>query len=95
MTRKRKPRRGRPPKRESERKNRYVTLPLEASRLKAYKEAAAKGFKGNLADFLRAAADDLAARLDGEAREREQERAAFWREIAALLRDKLGQPPEA
>jgi hypothetical protein len=54
---------GRPPKKASERKSRYVTLPLENSRLRAYKAAAAAGFAGNLASFLRAAADELAARL--------------------------------
>jgi hypothetical protein len=40
-----------------------VTLPLEKKRLDAYKEAADAGFKGNLAAFLRAAADALAAQI--------------------------------
>jgi hypothetical protein len=62
MARKRK-KTGRPPKRASERKSKYVTLPLEKKRLEAYKQAADKGFKGNLAAFLRAAADALAASL--------------------------------
>jgi hypothetical protein len=63
---------GRPPKKASERKTKYVTLPLEKSRLKAYKGAAAKGFKGNLAAFLRAAADALAVQLEREEKRRER-----------------------
>jgi hypothetical protein len=54
---------GRPPKRASDRKSTYVNVPIEKARLKTYKAAAAKGFKGNLAAFLRAAADALAAQL--------------------------------
>jgi hypothetical protein len=54
---------GRPPKRASERKSTYVNVPIEKARLKVYRAAAAKGFKGNLAAFLRAAADALAAQL--------------------------------
>ena len=54
---------GRPPKRPSERKNQYVSLSVEKVRMKAYRDAAAAGFSGNLANFLRAAADALAAQL--------------------------------
>ena len=54
---------GRPPKRASERKSRYVSLPVEKARLQAYQDAAAKDFKGNLSDFLRTAADKLAEQL--------------------------------
>jgi hypothetical protein len=54
---------GRPPKKARERKSRYLSFPIEKARVQAYKDAAAKGFKGNVADFLRAAADALAAQL--------------------------------
>jgi hypothetical protein len=72
-----KPRTRRTPKRVSARKGRYVTLPLEKARFDLYKEAAAKGFKGNLAGFLRAAADDLAARLTATETQLTRERDAF------------------
>jgi hypothetical protein len=72
-----KPRSGRTPKRAGDRKSRYVTLPLEKARLDLYNQAAAKGFKGNLAAFLRAAADDLAARLGASEKQLERERDAF------------------
>jgi hypothetical protein len=55
---------GRPPKRRSERKSAYVNVSVEKLRLKTYKAAAAKGFKGNLSNFIRAACDALAAQLD-------------------------------
>jgi hypothetical protein len=54
---------GRPPVKASERKSRYVSFPLSRAQLKAYKLAAAAGFKGNLASFLRAAADALSEKL--------------------------------
>ncbi|HET6324809.1 MAG TPA: hypothetical protein VFG04_08920 [Planctomycetaceae bacterium] len=54
---------GRPPKKASERKSRYVSFPVEKTRLKAYREAAKGSFKGKLAKFLRAAADALAEKL--------------------------------
>jgi hypothetical protein len=55
---------GRPPKRPSERKSTYVNVSVEKSRLKTYKAAAGKGFKGNLSNFIRAACDALAAQLE-------------------------------
>jgi hypothetical protein len=55
---------GRPPKKASERKSRFLSFGVNKSRLKAYQDAAAKGFKGNVSDFLRAAADALAAQLE-------------------------------
>lgn len=55
---------GRPPKKASERKSRFLSFGVDKSRLKAYQDAAAKGFKGNVSDFLRAAADALAAQLE-------------------------------
>ncbi len=73
----RKPRTGRPLKSARERESRYVTLPLGKARLDLYKEVAAKGFKGNLAAFLRAAADDLAARLGATDKQLKRERDAF------------------
>jgi hypothetical protein len=72
-----KPRSGRTPKRAGDRKSRSVTLPLEKARLDLYNQAAAKGFKGNLTAFLRAAADDLAARLGATEKQLKRERDAF------------------
>jgi hypothetical protein len=92
--RKVKKRMGRPPVKASERRNRWVSFPLSNAQLKAYRAAAALGFKGDLAAFLRAAADRMAAQVAGEGKQLKQERAAFWREVAELLRDKLGEPPE-
>jgi hypothetical protein len=63
MARKRKARMGRPPKRPSERKSRFLSFGVDKARLKTYQDAAAKGFAGNVSDFLRAAADALAAQL--------------------------------
>jgi hypothetical protein len=54
---------GRPPKKASERKSRFLSFGVDKSRLKAYQDAAGNGFKGNVSDFLRAAADALAAQL--------------------------------
>jgi hypothetical protein len=77
-----KPRTGRAPKRAGERKSRYVTLSLGKARLDLYIRAAAKGFKGNLAAFLRAAADDLAARLGATEKQLKRERDAFRSAVA-------------
>jgi hypothetical protein len=54
---------GRPPKHPSDRKSHSVSFMVEPGRLDAYRSAAANGFNGNLADFLRAAADTLVTRL--------------------------------
>jgi len=67
---------------------RYIPLIVSRSQLKAYRAAAEKGFNGNLSNFLRAAADALAADI---ARRPEPDRTAFWREVAQLLRHK---PPK-
>jgi hypothetical protein len=63
MARKRKARMGRPPKKRSERKGRYVSVPVERARLAAYRAAAKAGYKGVVTDFIRAACDALAAQL--------------------------------
>lgn len=57
---------GRPPKKASERKGRFLSFGVDKAQLKAYKAAAEKGFKGNVSDFLRAAANALAAQLERE-----------------------------
>jgi hypothetical protein len=77
MQGKRKARMGRPPKRPSERKSTYVNVPVEKSRLKAYQAAAKVGFKGVVTDFIRAACDDLAARLTATETQLKRERDAF------------------
>ena len=60
----RKKKMGRKPIKASERKSRYIPFLVSKAQLKAYKAAADKGFKGVLSDFLRAAADALAAQLE-------------------------------
>jgi hypothetical protein len=57
---------GRPPKRPSERKSGYLSFNVEKPRRRAYQAAADERFNGNLSDFLRAAADALAAQLERE-----------------------------
>jgi hypothetical protein len=47
-----------------ERRNRHIHSFVSRAELKAYQEAAAKGFNGSLAAFLRAAADALAAEIE-------------------------------
>ncbi len=54
---------GRPPKKSKDRKSRYVSFPVEKSRLKIYREASKVQHKGKLARFLRDAADALSAQL--------------------------------
>jgi hypothetical protein len=66
MARKRKARMGRPPKRASERKSGYLSFHVEKPRLEAYQNAAEAKFKGNVSDFLRAAADALAEQIANE-----------------------------
>jgi hypothetical protein len=68
--------------------SRYIPLIVSRSQFKAYRAAAEKGFNGNLSNFLRAAADALAADIQQRP---EPDRTAFWREVARLLRDK---PPK-
>jgi hypothetical protein len=66
----------------------------------AYKAAAALGFKGNVSDFIRAACDDLAARLTATEKELKVERTAFLHAVADPLaahleRDKPpAEPPK-
>jgi hypothetical protein len=67
---------------------RYIPLIVSRSQLNAYRAAAEKGFNGNLSNFLRAAADALAANIQQRP---EPDRTAFWREVAQLLRHK---PPK-
>jgi hypothetical protein len=55
---------GRPRKKASERKSRFLSFGVDKAELKAYQSAAAIGFNGNVSDFLRAAADALAAQLE-------------------------------
>jgi hypothetical protein len=54
---------GRPPKRPSERKSGYLSFNVEKTRRQAYQAAADDKFHGNLSDFLRTAADAMAAEL--------------------------------
>jgi hypothetical protein len=55
---------GRPPKRASDRKSRFLSFGVDKKRLQAYRDAAAgEQFGGNVSDFLRAAADALATQL--------------------------------
>jgi hypothetical protein len=61
---------GRPPKPKSVRKSRFLSFGVDKGQLKSYREAAALGFKGNVSDFLRAAADALAAQLKPPADEK-------------------------
>jgi hypothetical protein len=80
MAKKRKPpidRPARAPKRASERKGRILSFGVDKSRLKAYQDAAAIGFEGEISDFLRAAADDLAGRLLATEKQLKRERGAF------------------
>jgi hypothetical protein len=77
MPRKRKVGPGRPQKRARQRKSRFLSFGVDKSRLKAYQTAAAKGFKSNVSDFLRAAADDLASRLNVTETQLKRERHAF------------------
>jgi len=78
----------RPPARVRERKLRILTVSVDKARLKKYQDAAARGFRGNISDFLCAAADALVVRLAENEKELERGRTAFWREVARLLNDK-------
>lgn len=71
----------------SGRDSRYIPLIVSRSQFKAYRAAADKGFNGNVSNFLRAAADALAADIEQQP---EPDRTAFWREVAQLLR----KPPK-
>jgi hypothetical protein len=68
--------------------SRYIPLTVSRSQFRAYRVAAAKGFNGNLSNFLRAAADALAADIEQRP---EPDRTDFWREVARALR---GKPPK-
>jgi hypothetical protein len=87
----------RPPVRVRERKLRILTVSVDKARLKKYQDAAARGFRGNISDFFRAAADALAAQLAAQLAENEKEleqgRTDFWRGVAKLLNDKPPQMP--
>ena len=87
----------RPPVRVRERRQRILSVSVDKARLKKYQEAAAKEFRGNISDFLRAAADalvvQLAAQLAENEKELEQGRTAFWRGVAQLLNDKPPRIP--
>jgi thioredoxin-like negative regulator of GroEL len=76
---------GLPQKRASKRKSRLLSFPVNKAQLKAYQQAASVGFKGDVADFLRAAADDLAARLAATETQLKRERSAFLRAAADAL----------
>jgi hypothetical protein len=64
---------GRRPKKASERKSQYIPFLVSKAQLKAYKAAADEGFKGNVSDVLRAAADALAAQLVATAKQTKRE----------------------
>jgi len=75
----------------SEHNSRYIPLSVSRSQFRAYRAAADKRFNGNLSNFLRAAADALAADIEQQP---ESDRTAFWREVAQLLRDTPPEPPK-
>jgi hypothetical protein len=79
----------------SERKDQYIPFLVSRAQLKAYKAAAAIGFRGNVADFIRAACDDLAARIAATEPQLKVERTAFLRAAADALVAHLerGKPP--
>ena len=81
---------GRPPKKAIDRKSRFLSFGVDKTRLKMYQEAAAAGFKGNVSDFLRAAADALAAQLVTTAKQSKRERG----ERDALRRDEDDAPEQ-
>jgi hypothetical protein len=83
----------------SERKDQYIPFLVSRAQLKAYKAAAAIGFQGNVPDFIRAACDDLAARIAATEPQLKRERSAFLRAaadalVAHLEREKAPPPPK-
>jgi len=82
----------RPPVRVPKRKLRIVSFSVDRARLKKYQDAAARGFRGNISDFFRAAADALVVQLSENKKELEQGRTEFWRSVAKLLND-IEVPP--
>jgi hypothetical protein len=89
---------GHRPTKAAGRKDQYIPFLVSRAQLKAYKAAAVIGFKGNLSDFLRAAAHDLAARLAANEKDLRRERSAFLLAAADALaahpkRDKPPTPP--
>ncbi len=69
----------------SERKDRSIPFLVSRAQVKAYKAAAAIGFKGIVHDFIRAACDDLAARIAATEPQLKVERTAFLRAAADAL----------
>jgi hypothetical protein len=90
-----KTRTGRQATKASERKDQYIPILVSRSQLKTYKAAAAIGFKGKVPDFIRAACDDLAARIAATEPQLKVERSAFLRAAADALVAHLerGKPP--
>lgn len=73
---------------------RILSVSVDKSRLKKYQHAAARGFHGNISDFLRAAADAFVVTLAENEKELENGRTAFWRGVAKLLNDKPPRIPK-
>jgi len=69
------------------RKLRILSVSVDKARLQKYQDAAVRGFRGNISDFLRAAADALVVQLAENEKELDQLRSEFWRNVAELLND--------
>jgi hypothetical protein len=92
LPQKRKASMARPPVRVRRHKPRILSVSVDKARLQKYQDAAARGFRGNISDFLRAAADALVVQLAENEKEFDQVRSDFWRSVAELLND---IPPRA
>ena len=87
MAQKRKGSMARPPVRVRRHKPRILSVSVDKARLQKYQDAAAMGFRGNISDFLRAAADAFVVQLAENEKEFDQVRSEFWRSVAELLND--------
>ena len=76
---------GRPKKTSGSKSRRILSLAVDIGRLKVYQDAANKGFRGDLSDFLLAAADDFAARVAEREEQLNRDRDAFLRAAAGAL----------